>query len=91
MEVWNPLDGTVKTVSEDFPAASTINHGSKLVSINNGAQLIFYEGATDKTDSKGIWKFDSATSSWSQIGELLLARDDFAVLPLKDVSCPRTN
>ena len=88
-EVWNPSDGSVVTVSEDFPIRSTIHRGAKMVSVKQGAELIFYESVTDQQHPKGIWKFDSGSRSWSQIGEMLLARDDFAVLPLKKASCPQ--
>ena len=91
MEVWNPSDGSVVTVSEDFPLRSSTFRGAKLMSVKQGAELIFYESVTDQQHPKGIWKFEAATNTWSQIGEMLLARDDFNVLALKSAFCPQTN
>jgi hypothetical protein len=41
MEVWNPVDGSVKMLTPDFPPRT--GEFPQLISINDNSDLIFYE------------------------------------------------
>ena len=91
IEVWNPIDGSVKVLNDTFPRASTSTgfaQTSDLISVNNMSDLIFYEAWLYETDkNKNIWKFHQSNSSWSKIGEMLSPRDSFVTLPVKGLTC----
>ena len=88
IEIWNPVDGSIKLLNDTFPPISEINSTPKLISVNRGLELIFYETWHFHADeNKGIWKFHPSDNSWSKIGELLFARDDFAALPVNKLTC----
>jgi hypothetical protein len=53
IEVWNPADGTVRTLNATFPPAQS---HPEMVAVNGNTELIFYE-AGDTTNGQGIWKF----------------------------------
>ena len=89
MEGWNPDDGTQKVFSSDFPPLNGDNRTPKMLSVNGNSELIYYDTLRgDYIPDKGIWKFNLSNNSWTQIGEMFTSRDDFAVLPVSDVSCP---
>ena len=87
IEVWNRIDGSVKVLNATFPLASGIAQTPQLVSVKNGQELIFFETWHRNSPDKGIWKFTLSTNTWSKIGEMIFARDDFVALPVKDLSC----
>jgi hypothetical protein len=87
MEVWNPIDKSVKILTSDFPLATGAGL-PQMISIKNGKELIFYEAAEKpESERNGIWKYDVATNTWTKIGEMKIARNDFVVLPVDDISC----
>ena len=57
-----------------------------MISVKDGEELIFYE-AQDGQGEKGIWKYFVSNTTWMKIGEMLLPRDDFVVLPVTDITC----
>ena len=85
MEVWNSNDGTVTTLTTDFPPKS--DNAPFLVSVSDGEELIFYE-AHNSNNQKGIWKYFQSNNTWTKIGEMIFARDDFVVLPVTGMTCP---
>ena len=85
IQVWNPVDGSVKVLNDTFPLLS--KDRPQLISVNNGLELIFYENFHDSTGEKGIWKFEASDNSWSKIGEMIFARDDFVALPITNLTC----
>ncbi len=87
LEVWNPEDGTVRTLTPDFPLSSSQGY-VQMISVNGDSELIFYEARINSTDPKGIWKYHQTNNTWSKLGEMLFPRDDFAVLPVDGLSCP---
>jgi hypothetical protein len=88
MEVWNPVDGTVKNLTSDFPLYSGYNRTPRMVSVGDGSELIFYESVITNNPAKGVWKYHLSNNTWTQLGEMIEGRDDFAVLPVQGVSCP---
>jgi hypothetical protein len=84
MEVWNPLDGTVKTLMSDFPKANYAHGGDQLISVNEGSELIFYYS---HESSRGIWKYFAKNNSWSKVGDLIVPRVDCTAVPVHDMSC----
>jgi hypothetical protein len=80
MEVWSPLDDTVRTLTPDFPVP--YNDYSKLISVSGNSELIYYDLDT------GVHKFSSATNSWTKIGNTILNRCLTVVLPVTGMSCP---
>ena len=88
MEVWNPVDGTVKNLTSDFPLYSGYNRTPRMISVGDGSELIFYESVITNNPAKGVWKYHSSNNTWTQLGEMIKGRDDFAVLHVKGVSCP---
>ena len=86
MEVWNPVDGSVKTLTTDFPSGS--GYGRKMIPVKGGSELIFYEFDWTSAFAKGIWKYTQSTNTWAKIGEMILARNSFAVLPVDGMACP---
>ncbi len=89
MEGWNPDDGTQKVISKDFPPSSGYNRSAKMISVNGNSELIYYDTIRGEyIPDKGIWKFNFSNNSWTQIGEMFEARDDFVVLPVSGISCP---
>ncbi len=92
LEVWNPENGSVRTLTPDFPPISGDSRTAQLISVAGGSELIFYQSiSTSSILAKGIWKYHVGNNTWTQLGEMLAGRDDFAVLPVEDVSCPQIN
>ena len=88
MEVWNPIDGSVNILTPDFPLATGAGL-AQMISIKNGRELIFYEAAEKpESERNGIWKYDVGTNTWTKIGEMKIARNDFVVLPVDNIPCP---
>jgi hypothetical protein len=88
MEIWNPADGAVKTLSSTFPPASGHNQTPQMLSILNGKSLIFYENWHHHIDqNKGIYRYSVETNTWIKIGEMLASRDDFVALPVNGLKC----
>ena len=48
--------------------------------IGNSKNLLFY--------AKGIWRYEQTDNSWTKIGEMMVGRGSFVVLPVEDVTCP---
>jgi hypothetical protein len=89
-EIWNPSDGSVQLVSEDFPPVTSIGNGhAKLVPINFGADLLLYGGYYNGTPVDTIWKFSGSDLSWAVVGRMLSIRDDFVVMPVDDIECKK--
>ncbi len=89
-EIWNPLDGSIKLVSEDFPPVTSIPTGhAKLVPINFGSDLLLYGGYYNGTTVDNVWKFSGSDLSWSEFGRMLSIRDDHVVIPVDDIECPK--
>jgi hypothetical protein len=89
-EIWNPLDGSIKLVSEDFPPVTSIGNGhAKLVPINFGSDLLLYGGVYDGATVLNIRKFSGSDLSWSEFGRMLSIRDDHVVIPVDDIECPK--
>ena len=88
MEIWNLTDESVKTLTSGFPPASGDNQTPQMLSIKNGQSLIFYESWLYNTNqNKGIYQYSAEDNDWTQIGEMLDARDDFIALPVKGLKC----
>ena len=87
--VWNPVNGSVQVLNSTFPRAySMVIQTPQLISVNKDRDLIFYEAWHQTVDeNKGIWKFHQSNNTWSKIGDMLTARDDFSVLPVKNMTC----
>ena len=89
MEVWNPVDGSVKTLTPNFPPITEEMRTPKMISINDGSELIFYEAVVRPFElARGVWKYSQSNNTWTKLGDMLFARDDFVVLPVEGVSCP---
>ena len=84
MEVWNPKDGTVKTLMSDFPPTNYGQGGEQLISVKDSTELIFYHS---HQNSRGIWKYFVKSNSWSKVGDLIIPRVYFAAVPVYDMSC----
>ena len=88
IEIWNPIDGSVKVLNDTFPPRCEDVQVPQLISVNNGLELIYYENwHFTIDDNKGIWKFHQSNNSWNKIGEMLFPRDDFVALPVNDLTC----
>jgi hypothetical protein len=60
----------------------------KMISANQKSQLIFYEPCKGSEPKKGVWSYQLANNTWTKLGEMLISRDDFAVLPVEGMECP---
>ena len=88
-EVWNPQDGTIELIVDEFPPIISIPNGhARMVSINEESDLLLYGGNYNGTTMNTIWKFSGSTNSWSEFGTMLTSRDDHLVLPIDEISCP---
>ena len=85
MEVWNPNDGSVKTLTPDFPYKVLVGSG-QLVSVQDGAELIFYQDLNNNYE-QGVWKYTQADGSWLKIGDMLHPRAAFVALPVPNLTC----
>ena len=83
LEVWNPVDGSVKMLTPDFPEIS--NGSPQMISIEQGRKLIYY----DTKPRTGIWHFELENKNWTKIGDLLVARGNFVALPVANITCPK--
>jgi hypothetical protein len=54
IEVWNPVDGSVKTLNSTFPLTGP---GAQMIAVNGDTELIFYESSRMPGSPQGIWKF----------------------------------
>jgi len=89
LEVWNPIDDTVRVLTAEFPKMSSYPYKTPFVqSVNGATELIYYE-EFEKEGTSGVWRYFQGNNSWSKIGELLIARDDFVALPVSDIACPK--
>jgi len=87
IEVWNPADGSVKTLNDTFPLADFGTH-PQMIAANGNTELIFYESVFNAVTLCGIWKFSQVTNAWTKIGEMLEGRGYFSALPAVGLSCP---
>ena len=89
LKIWNPIDGTVKLVSDLLPTESEnsfgLNH-AQLVPINDGTEMVMYGGYQGDYQQE-IWKFTEETSSWTKIGDMLSPREEHVVLPVHGITC----
>jgi len=83
LEAWNPATGSVTMLTPDFPKSYFLG-APAMISVNDGSSLIYYEA---RDMGKGVFKYDVADNSWTKIGELLKARDDFAAVPVFGIQC----
>jgi hypothetical protein len=75
-------------LTPDFPLATGAGL-AQMISIKNGRELFFYEAAEKpESERNGIWKYDVGTNTWTKIGEMKIARNDFVVLPVDNIPCP---
>jgi hypothetical protein len=86
IEVWNPMDGSVKTLNSTFPLTD-YGYNSQMMAVNGNTELIFFESCSSIGEPKGIWKFSQVTNAWTKIGEMLTSRSMFSALPVEGVSC----
>ncbi len=82
LEIWNPVDGSVKMLTPNFPQRS--NNFPQMISVEQGRKLIYY----NTQPQTGIWQFDFDRKNWTKIGDLIVARDDFVTLPVPNIACP---
>ena len=91
-EVWNPQDGTIELIVDDFPHITSIPNGhARMVSINEESDLLLYGGHYVKTPGfsvSTIWKFSGLNNTWSEYGNMLGPRNDHVILAVNDISCP---
>ncbi len=88
LEVWNPQTDKVTMLTAEFPTRSRYEGMTPfMISVNGASELIYYEEVEDENRS-GIWRYNQANNSWSQIGNLLIARKNFVALPVSDIACP---
>ena len=86
LEIWDPESGTVTNVSPDFPPISGDVQSPKLVAVKGGSELIYYETGTTEV-AKPIYKYFVANNTWLRVGDMLVGRDDFFALPVRDITC----
>jgi hypothetical protein len=85
IEVWNPADGSVKTLNSTFPL---VGPGPRMIAVNNNTELIFYESEYSDGSPNGIWKFSPViNNSWTKIGAMLNKGGYFSALPVDGFSC----
>ena len=70
-------------MTENFPPKPDFMQVPGLVSVNSGKELILF----DTDDDGRIWKLDTETEVWTQIGTMLVARHSAVVLPVAGLSC----
>jgi hypothetical protein len=87
MEVWNPVDDSVVTLTDNFPKNCSREY-PQMISVNKNTELIFYESSNSNGQPKGVWKYNTSTPTWTNIGHMLFLRGSFSVLPIDGVSCP---
>ena len=77
----------------DFCHTSIVNTLDlpQLISILDGAELIFYQAQEEdpegRNNEKGIWRYQGSENSWTRVGEMIFARDDFVALPVDNLEC----
>ena len=54
IEVWNPADGSVKTLNSTFPLSGQV---PRMTAVNGNTELILYESQKSNGNPQGIWKF----------------------------------
>lgn len=85
MEVWNPQDGSIQMLTPEFPA-QTMKDAPQLVAIDGGTGLIFYQ-AENQENVQGIWRYFYDSNTWTKVGDLIFARNDFVALPVDGLNC----
>ncbi len=85
IEVWNPTDGSVKTLNATFPMSGKL---PSLISVRSQTELILYESCQHTGNPRGIWKLILATNTWIKIGYMLAARRGSSGLPVEGIFCP---
>jgi len=87
MEIWNPATGDVINVSPNFPGMTGDVESPKMIPVKGGSELIYYETGSSEL-ARPILKYFVANNSWVNIGEMMFGRDDFSVIPVRDIACP---
>ncbi len=54
IEVWNPADGSVKTLNSTF---SLSGQAPQMITVNGNTEMILYESVKSNGNPQGIWKF----------------------------------
>jgi hypothetical protein len=85
MQLWNPDDGSVKTVNS--PLTGDNHFGPSMLSVNNGKELILYE-AYGSSKERGIWQYFLSNDTWTKIGEMVTPRMFAVALPVIGMACP---
>jgi hypothetical protein len=61
IEVWNPADGSVKTLTSTFPLSGP---GPQMIAVNGNTELIFYASNERYDSPKGVWKFNQVLQNF---------------------------
>jgi hypothetical protein len=61
IEVWNPADGSVKTLNSTFPLSGG---DPQMIAVNGNTELIFYESNRSEGVPQGIWKFSQVLQNF---------------------------
>ena len=70
LEVWNPEDDSVRTLTPDFPLGSSQGY-EQMISVNGDTELIYYEARINSTVPKVIWKYHQ-TNNRANLGKCFL-------------------
>ena len=90
MEEFNYWNGSVRIVTPILPhevGSTTGLRRAKMISINEGKELLVYGGITSNTIFSGIWKYSVKDDIWSKIGKMFIPRIDHAVIEITGIDC----
>ena len=89
LAIWDPANESIQT--EPMPAEinENLSFGKRLIAVNHGKNLLLYGGIIGVLQplKKTIWKYDLASKTWSEIGEMLKGRHYLDVLPVHGLDC----
>ena len=88
MEIWNPVDGSVKTIVAQLP--QEINQPlnvATMISVENNTELVILGGYSAGYLSD-VWKYKYLDNSWLKLRNLLSPRCEHVAIIMPELKCP---
>ena len=90
IDIWNPLEGTIKTIVAEMPmeiGQTKPYQRAKIVSTNKNTELIFFGGMSDNLITE-VWKYKYVSGQWELLGNIQIGRIGHLAIPVMGMKCP---
>ena len=90
MELWNPVDGSVKTIVAQLPQEKATNQPlnvATMISVENNTELVIL-GGNSAGYLSDVWKYKYLDNSWAKLRNLLSPRFEHVAIIVPGLKCP---